>query len=89
MNQNNSGLDKMFGQLAEYKGFIIKFVALMFHDEMIPAEVGGKHIHFIEFWVLIFLTILLAISIVKIGVSIIRDIYEILISFRSINSQDD
>jgi len=60
MNTNETGLDKLLGELSNYKGFIIKFTALMFHDDILPKDVNGDHIHPIEvvvFWFLVVLFI--------------------------------
>jgi len=56
-----------------YKGFIIKYVAFIFHDDIIPSEHANGHFHWLEIALTIILSILLIVSFVKILVSSITE----------------
>ena len=51
-----NGLDKFLGELSEYKAFAIKFLALIFHDDIMHEPTGTNTYHNYEvalFWILI------------------------------------
>lgn len=55
----NNGFSKLLDEFTNYKGFVIKFIAIAFHDNIIPVGDNGDHIHLIEHVVFWFLIILL------------------------------
>lgn len=74
-NNNNNGLNNLLNKISEYKGFIIKFIALMFHDNIIPKNISEDW-HGIEIVIFIVLIIMLLGSFIKIMLSLILDIIE-------------
>ncbi|MYK25305.1 hypothetical protein F4054_23935 [Candidatus Poribacteria bacterium] len=74
MSNKNGARDQFLEKVTMYKGFIVKYLAFMFHDDIFPKEMGGKHYHNLELIVGIFLGILLVINFVKIVLSSITEI---------------
>lgn len=74
MSNNQSGIDKFFEGLSTYKDFAIKFTALMFHDDIIPDDGSGNHIHQIETWVFWILVVLSVPTVMKLFLSILSDL---------------
>ena len=72
---NNQGLDKLLGELSVYKGFIIKFTALIFHDDIISDNgQNGATVHIIEHFVFWVLAALLPFSVVKVFIKSCNDV---------------
>ncbi len=72
-NENDAkGLDKFLGELSEYKAFAIKFVALIFHDDIMPEPNGINTYHPFEEFLFYALLIALSLSYIRIVISAIR-----------------
>jgi len=85
--QKINGRDEFLEKLAMYKGFLIKYVALIFHDDIMPKEITGEHYHLIERFVFWFLVLPLFLSFLKIVILSITDIRSLWENF--CNSQSD
>ena len=73
MSNKNGARDQFLEKVTMYKGFVIKYLAFMFHDDIFPKEPSGEHYQNIEIWVGRFLIVLLAINFAKIVVSSVTE----------------